>query len=228
MNKSKKIKTLQKRDEKILILINIGWSFEKIGNKFSISKQRVQQIAKNNNLYVHQETKKIKANIVEQIKKEVELGFSFDYIRNKDREVSWGLIVREYFKLEGIYLSVKMREERNRLIVDKYSSGETAREVIESDDLVLNSPIKFSKVRDVYRISSDLGFRKFPKIGIRSKGGSFECDKIMSSIVRMRDDSKMTFKDIANSLNKKGMLTISGLKFSGANVNKKYHKNIKI
>ena len=78
-------------------------------------------------------------------------------------------------------------------------------------------------IKNVYNISTKQGFKKYPKIGDRSKGGTFEDKKILRYIQDKRDNKGWTYKKIADKLNILGYRTLTGKIFDVPNVLYKYN-----
>lgn len=220
-------KYYKERNDKILLMLKqSNSSFVTIGKKYNITPQRVQQIAKDFDIQLHGKNHEEKDSIVRKIKEDMPL-MSYKDIRAKYKEFeghNWKILQKKFKKMYGETIYTLMKKERDALILQKYSSGDKAIEVINSDDLTLKSPLRFTKVRDVYRISIENGYRKYPGIGSRAGGGIFERKKVLDLIVKMREEKKMKFKDITIALNKKGLTTIQGKEFKMENVIVKYHR----
>lgn len=217
------------RNIKILSLINSGNTFLSISKRYNISTQRVQQISKEHGIFIHKKNHKKKEEIVKLIKEDI-LKLTYGEIRKKYdifEKHSWVIINKKFKEIYGENIVDIMRKNRNKIILNKYSSGYTAKETLELEEQCLKSPIRFTKERDVYRVSVNQGYKKYPDVINRAAGGSFEDEKIIKLIVKMHEKDKMSFNKISKSLNEKGFLTVTGAKFSPQNTFKKYNNYIK-
>ena len=215
-----------KRDKKIVSAIIKGkYSVSEIGDKYSLTNQRIQQIAKENGIMVHAKNHKEKDKIVQNMKKDMS-HLTYKQIQKKyrlvDNKYSWEILNKLFAKKYGNNLSKIMREVRNNVIVDKYSSGQIAKKVIAAKNRELKSPVHFKDICNVYRVSSEKGYKKFPQIKNRASGEMYDKISILRKIVHMRENKKMTFSEIAEELNKKNIKTVMGFRFETVNTNRKY------
>jgi hypothetical protein len=226
IDKRKTSKNTIERNNEIIALLKLGnHTFGELSNKYGVSRQRIQQIAiQHGNLSIHAINHNRKEEIVNKIMIDTSI-LRYDEIKKKYSNFegfSWLSLKKKFKEIYGIGLYDKLYQTRNITIVNKYSSGQIAKEVLNGSEQELKSPKQMKSERDVYRISSSFGYKKYPKVYNRAAGGMFEDKKILNLIVKLRDLKKMSFSEIAEELNNKGYKTVSGFTFSTPNVVVKY------
>lgn len=210
----------KERNDKIINLIRQGLTYDEVGEQMGITKQRVCQIAKYNNISRWDESREFKVNLISRIKEDIDNQLPYTDIVEKHNLRIKGYLLRDT-ELSGLYTDMLIK--RNEAIKKKYEVR-TAEEIINDNDYNITNPTKPTSINCVYRIASSLGFKKYPMIGDRSKGNTFEDRTILKYIRDRRDKDGWTFKKIACELNKLNYRTVTGKLFTTSNVNYKYHK----
>jgi hypothetical protein len=192
-----------------------------VGNRFGTSPSYVGRIARSVGITKNiseEEKKKIK-NTIAHINLDFELGMSYEDIKktynfdeNKEKLTYYGL---------G-NLKDKFRTLRNDEISRQYKV-KTAMKVMVDTNVKLDSPDRIKTLSQTYGVACKNGFKKYPKIGDRSKGGTFEDRKILRYIEKLRDKDGLTFQEIADKLTRQGKKTLTGVPFSMANALYKYN-----
>lgn len=205
-----------------------GKKYEDIAFFYGISRERVKQIAHKFGIIRWEESRKRNAKWIEEIqliKSDLKKGMSLKNLREKYKLNS--------FKLYFLYdnglpnLNLFFNRKRNEKILDLYINKKlTAREIVENKE----ENIGLKSKNSVYLIVSDkFGIHKQSKIKNRHIRGTINEDKrVLKKIVSLRDNKKLSFKDIAEILNNKCLTTVSGKIFSEAMVGIKYHQAKKI
>ncbi len=123
--------------------------------------------------------------------------------------------------------SIKLVDDLHVQIIKEYKSGKKAREIIASTNTTINDPLNVKTTSQVYAICVKEGFYKYPNVGRRIDGVTFEKKSILRLIKKLREEKEFTYKQIANQLNEKKYKTISDKTFNEANVRFKYFDSIK-
>lgn len=202
--------------EKILKDIKKGASYKEIGLKYGITKQRIYQIAKMNNVSRWDESRNKAKETYKNVVKELKNNIPAKEIYKKYGRRA-GTI---YKKINNETPYEKQIRVRDNDIISKFNKGLMAKEIIDLDTNELTS------ITSIYRINTKNGNKRYPTIGNRSAGGSFENKKIIKLIVKLRDNGS-SFIEITNKLNDLGYKTITGRKFTTPNVTVKYHQYYK-
>jgi len=192
-----------------------------VGNRFGTSSSYVGRIARSIGITKNiskEEKKKIK-NTIAHINLDFELGMSYEDIKktynfdeNKEKLTYYGL---------G-NLKDKFRTLRNDEISKQYKV-KTAMKVMVDSNIKLDSPDRIKTLSQTYGVACKDGFKKYPKIGNRNKGGTFEDRKTLRYIEKLRDKDGLTFQEIADKLTRQGKKTLTGVPFSMANALYKYN-----
>jgi hypothetical protein len=212
------------RNETILKLVKQDeLTYQEIGDIFGITKQRVKGIVYKSG-YSRWAIRKVKYEVIgKDVKNDLKLGLTYPEIRDKygiktlDRLVYNKLIPRLY---------TKSINKRNDEITKRYKK-QRAIDIVKSKDIDVNNPNGVQQEKSVYSIASNNGYRKYPKIGRRCDGGTFEDKKILRYISKKRDKDKWTFKRISDKLNSLGHKTLTGKEFTIPNVIYKYNAHKK-
>lgn len=207
-------KKLKERNKKIINLIKGGMTFEEIGKQFGLSKQRIQQFAKDLNILRYKDRRSEKLKLIDKLKEDIHKGLTYEQIKKKYNLISLKSVIN--FNLQYEILKV-----RNKIIVEEYKT-KSALEIVNSDYNNLNS------IQSVYKICSGMGFKKFPMVINRVEGVSYTDRKILSYIRDKRVNKKWKYRQIASKLNDLGYMTVQGKKFTTENVHnllKRYEKN---
>jgi hypothetical protein len=207
-----------KRNQEILELLKNDNTYISIARKYNISKQRVTQIA-NDYGYDRMASNKEKIfELIEKIKIDISDGLKYDEIKKKH---SLNDSLRNKISYHGLPLFSQLNNRRKNSIVDEYKQ-KTARKVLESNNQNLHNPFELKNINNVYSISSQMGYKRYPKIGNRNKGGVQENIGILEIIKHKREKENLSFSEIATHLNESGYLTISDKEFKEANTRFKY------
>ena len=210
---SKKINLKKKR---ILRDIEEGkLSYKEIGVIYGLTKQRIQQYAKENNIYRWKESKSAKKKLMEDVRQSVIDGLSYEEIVDKYSYKNHPISYVLDFNLRKIY-----KEKRDKEILNLYKSM-SAKEILNIPVSALDTPYRIKKVGTVYSIVVKQGFRKYSKVGDRYKGGCFEYKKVINIIKKLRGEG-VSYRLISEKLNKKGIKTIQGKEYTTHNVQRIY------
>jgi hypothetical protein len=214
----------EERNEAIKKLLLKNVNLQVIADKFNVTRQRIEQIAKTIGIRRQEENREKRSQLIQQIKVDISSGLSYSEILKKHK--------LDYKSLNSLYrhglpnLFRIFRNKRNEIIIDEYAKGKTAEEILNSKNKFLTGELQVSTVDYIYGIVTKNKFRKYPQIGNRSKGGLFEDARILNYIKTWKEDHKRTFGDIADILNKKGEKTITGKPFTQQLVYNKYNRFI--
>jgi len=212
-------KEKKERNVKIVKDIQGGrLTYSEIGEKYTITRQRVYQFARDNNISRWEESRKTIKNIKEGIKGDIIKGVPYKTICEKYSYKKYGKSAISDMKLFTHFI-----EKRNKEIINLYKEM-SARLTINIPVTILDNPYRINTIGAVYDISSKRGYKKYPMIGDRCKGGVFEPKKVINLIKKLRSKN-YSYRKIALELNKKGWKTPTGKLYSKMNVFYK-HKNI--
>ena len=217
-NKSKKIEMEKAVLEEVKKNNN---TYNEIGLMFGVSKNVIIRIAHNNSVRRYEKDPEKYKKMVKDILTDIENGIPMDELKRKynlnDKRVynnatSYGLppLARTY------------REIRDKEITRQYKT-KIARIVLKSDAPEMDSPERLQNVAGIYRSSSRNGFKKYPKIGDRHKGGLFVEPEVIK-IIKREKKKKKTNVQIAELLNKKGFISPMGNPYNQYMVNFKWAK----
>tara|TARA_R110000803_G_scaffold114067_1_gene182527 strand:+ start:72 stop:1073 length:1002 start_codon:yes stop_codon:yes gene_type:complete len=212
-------KKLIEREQEIISLNEKGVPNTKIADKYNISKQRVYQILKNNDISRNKQIKENYEEIRNQIKSDLNNGLTLGQLIKK-----WGNYKKIRYYFPEIYkLTKQLREHRNKEIGKLYLNGNTAKEITNktTPDTLLQ-PKQINGESHIYRINTKQGIKKYPNVGMKCYGGIFEDRKILQYIQNKRDKHNWSFSLITEKLNKLGYVTITGKEFKTPNVYEKY------
>jgi transposase-like protein len=226
-DKRKRSKALNERNQGIIELLTNGkYTYREIARKYNVTPQRIQQIAlEHGNIKLHALNHKKKEYIVKQMMTDTST-LSYGEIKSKYKKLEgfkWNILKDKFKEVYGLSIYDMLYSSRNNTILKKYSSGQIAKEVLKGKEHELKSPKHLKQERDVYRVSSKLGYRRHQGIYNRAAGGIFESKRVLNLIVKWHDTKGMSFKAITDKLNSKGYKTVTGLDFKVANVWTKYH-----
>lgn len=212
----------QKREKEILQMLKSGIKQPAIAKKFGVSKTRINQIALRNGYRAWNIARKNKTMMNKEMSKALRNNQSIDEVlknskHNKKTLYSW-------FSQSNSKTFVKMvREKRNEKITKLYKSGKTAKEIVQLvEPKSLLNPVKINKLGTVYQVSSKNGFKKYPMIKNRSIGGCNDSKMVLNFIKHSYEVKEWSFNKIAKELNKKGLRTVTGKKFTEPNTRVKY------
>lgn len=199
--------------EKILKDIKKGTSYKEIGLKYGITKQRIYQIAKMNNVSRWDESRNKAKETYKNVVKELKNNIPAKEIYKKYGRRS-ATIYKEINNETPYEKQIRVRDND---IISKFNKGLMAKEIIDLDTNELTS------ITSIYRINTKNGNKRYPTIGNRSAGGFFESKKVIKLIVKLKNEG-VSFVEITNKLNSLNYKTITGRKFTTPNVIAKYHK----
>lgn len=212
-------KEKKERNVKIVKDIQEGrLTYKEIGKKYNLTKQRVYQFAQDNNISRWEKSREDIKKTKEEIQNDIINGLTYKEICDKYSYVKTSLSTLVGINLQSLFL-----EKRNKEIINLYKEM-TAKDTIIIPVNVLDDPYRITKINTVYGISSKRGYKKYPMIGDRCKGGVFEPKKVINLIKKLRSKN-YSYRKIALELNKKGWKTPTGKLYSTMNVFNK-HKGI--
>jgi predicted transcriptional regulator len=210
---SKKINLRKKR---ILKDIEEGkLSYKEIGGIYGLTKQRIQQYAKENNIYRWKESKSTKKQLMEDVKQSIIEGLSYQEIVNKHSYKKRPITYVLDFNLRELY-----KQKRDKEILNLYKTM-SAKEILNIPVSALDTPYRVKRINTVYSIVGKQGYRKYSKVGHRYKGGCFEYKKVINIIKKLRGEG-VSYRLISERLNKKGIKTIQGKEYTTHNVQRIY------
>lgn len=207
------------RNEELKELLDIGMTYEEAAEKMGITKQRVYQIAKKNGIRRWEETRQEHETWINVIKADIEVGLTYYELIDKHSITPKEMARLRYYGLGNIFTD--FLKERNQKVVKEYKNR-IAKDIVAKHSPSLDNPLPISNINQVYRISSNLGYRKYPNIGNRSAGGVFEDQDVIMIIKVKREVDELSFQKIADLLNEKGYTTPMGKPYQSANVRAKY------
>lgn len=211
---------IEKRNVKIKKMLDSGKSLREIAKKFDVSHERVRQIAKEKFGIKRQEDNEASyKELAENIHKDVEAGFNYDELNEKYKIESMHSYFIKRYKIPTFNFFKKKRDE---IIVEEFKKGKTASEIVNSDNKYLTGSLHINSLNLIYRLAANNNLYKFPQIKNRRNGGCFEDAEVLDFIKKSKDEDGFTFNEITKALNRKGKKTLTGKKFSLANVRAKY------
>jgi transposase len=173
-----------KREKQIIRLLSSNKGYAEVAKKFGVSRQRIYQIADRNNIIgIRVKKKESRQILVENLKKELENGLSI-----REMSIKYNLSVEQIknqFKIEtSLSLFSLMVKTRNEKINNDFISGSTAKKIVNDTDKFLSNPVKVTTLDYVYMLNTKKGIKRYPKIGRRCDGGTFEDPKIINFIAK--------------------------------------------
>ena len=212
---------IEKRNAEIIKLIEDGLTYSEIGKKYGLTKQGISNIAikygikggyKKHTNYYPKLVKKILGDIDGGVLTYQELKEKYDLNETTMSRLRYHGITNLYSQFMDV---------RNSEILNEYKN-KTAKNVTKVINSKLDDPNRITTENGVYRVTNKVGYKKYPKIGNRNAGGSFEDRKILKYIADKRDNHSWTFQKISDKLNKLGYKSISGVEFNMMLVRYKY------
>jgi len=209
------------REKEIINLIDNNWTLTTIATKFNITKQRVYQIAKKNNISIWNKIRTNKKTMHQNILNDI------------NNDIQYKDIIKKYnlpqSKLSDLFKSIQneslttfIMNKRNNEITSQFIKGNTAKRITNKTEPILISPTHLTSVDSIYRINTKNNIRRYPQIINRHKGGLFESKEVIKLIKNKKDKKNWTFKQIAEELNKLGYKTITGKEYTQPNTYQKY------
>lgn len=221
------LRAKKERNELIYKLLLSGEKYQDIADKMNVSKARIEQVAKKYNYKRWDESKKKYELLTEQITNDFNAGATYETLEKKYNLNNKTFYSRlQYHGLPGDLLR-QCKIKRNEKIAAEYKSGKKAIDIINSKNKNVIQPNRISSLSSIYNICSKNGVYKYPKVGRRIDGGSFEDFEVLRLVKHLKEDKKFTFEAIAKHLNSKKFKTVCGKKFNMANARFKYFDALK-
>lgn len=209
----KENKKFAKRRKEIVKLIKQGIVYPKIAKKYNITKQRVHQIAKFENISPvtirHEKYKKI----IKKIDIKIKNGKQFNDVC-KNYNIS---TLRNHGLKNIRILQRSFRKTRNKKISHLYKNGLSAKDILKKHFNEINN------IQTIYNINNKLKSQRAP-IAKRKKYYKNENKKILKLIKTLKN-KRYTFQEIADILNGLRLTTICGKSFSSQLVCYNHKKN---
>ena len=215
-----------KTTEILELLKTTDLTFQAIADKYGVTKSRVGQISQRYGKFNRSKTnRKYWTSVLQKVLDELTPEMDIKAIASAHNlsVVEFNNRIRYYL---GENLITILMEQRNEAISRHYIDGLTAKGITLKNETPFLQPNQITSQNSVYMINTKNGVRRYPKIGDRSKGGTFEDPEVMKFINRYKNKG-YTFKEITDKLNACGYKTVSGLPFKWPNVSVKYNKFIK-
>jgi DNA-binding CsgD family transcriptional regulator len=221
ISKPKSIWEKPKRNKQIIDLINQNYTYQQIADKFNITKQRVYQIAKANDISIWSNIRTKHNQIYNDIITDINNNTQYNDIKKKHNleRNNLNYIFKKYNN-KTPYTIIK--DKRNTEISNRFISGNTAKTITNTTDNIITSPNKLISINSIYNINTKNNVKRFPLIYNRSKGGIFERKEIRLFIKKKRDKDNWSFRKIAEELNKLNHKTITGKEYTTANTYRLY------
>ena len=224
-NEERKNRKLKLEEDVKNLLETRKYKYVEIGAKLGISKNKVKRISEKLGIDLLKEKRDKYGMMIEDIYRDYYSGMPYEQIHTKYN--LGDTIITGRLRAHGLGpLYRKSKKHRDSKILNEYKSGKKAIEIVNSRNPDIINPKRLTGLSSIYNTCSSLGYKKYPNIGRRIDGGTFESDKNLKFIKNCREKKKMTFEEIAKLLRKKGAKTVSGKEFSMANVIYKYGKAI--
>ena len=215
------------RREEIMKMIHQGFTYKSIANKYDVSKQRINQIAKENNIYRHIIKRKKHKRLINRIHKYLENNPSKNnsYAYYYDITKKFNLTTEDLNKLKRYGLKFSfyniLKDRNNNIIDDYFNKGLNAKNIINKN----YGPLT---VNGIYQIC----YNKIKTRKIRTKENLknkyFEKEGIFNLVFNLRYNKKMTFQEITDYMNEQQYKTIYGKNFTRGNVFYKFNKAKKV
>ena len=209
-------KSLIGQENEIVNMINSVVPIKEIAKNFNLTRQRIQQIAKKNNI----DPTKLKRNkckiIAQEINNQIKHGTCYvDVYKNYDKPTLSKL------KRHGLELLYKSRLKRDRKIALLYKKGLTAKEILSIGMCGISS------VDTIYAILKKQNAARNPHVIRGEKGlGIINEDKKILNIIKKLKGEGLSFQKISDYLNEKNYKTITGKKFSDGLTYAKYKQSL--
>lgn len=209
------------REKEIINLIDNNWTLTSIATKFNITKQRVYQIAKKNNISIWNKIRTNKKTMHQNILNDINNDIQYKDIIKK-YNLPQSKLSDSFKSIQNESLNTFIMNKRNNEITSQFIKGTTAKIITNKTEPILISPTHLTSVDSIYRINTKNNIRRYPQIINRHKGGLFESKDVIKLIKNKRDKKNWTFKQIAEELNKLGYKTITGKEYTQPNTYRKY------
>lgn len=136
---------------------------------------------------------------------------------SKQLKVSVTCLARYYQDETGTSYHDDAVARRNKLIVEKYVGGKSAKKIVEKVSRILDTPKRITTTNMIYKIVANHNAKRYPNIGDKSKGGTFLDKKVLKIITKQYMNQKSP-TEIAEYLNENGFKTPTEKSFTAANV----------
>ena len=209
------------REKEIINLIDDNWTLMSIATKFNITKQRVYQIVKKNNISIWGKIRTNKKTIHQNILNDINNNIQYKDIIKK-YNLPQSKLSYSFKSIQNEPLNTFIMNKRNNEIIAQFIKGNTAKMITNKIEPILISPTHLTSVDSIYKINTKNNVRRYPQIINRHKGGLFESKDVIKLIKNKRDKKNWTFKQIAEELNKLGYKTITGKEYTYNNTYQKY------
>lgn len=187
-----------------------------IGLQYGVTRERIRQIG---NMYNAKKTDVNKARI-EKIVAAMKVGLSENKSiqqLSKELKVTVNSLSSYYQDETGRSFHQDACARRDKAIIEKYTSGKSAKKIVEKVSRVLDTPKRITSVNRIYQIITENNAKRYPKIGDCSRGGSFLDKKILKIIAKQYMNQKSPL-EIAVYLNENGFRTTKDMSFTPKNV----------
>ena len=211
----------ERNKELIEAINNSGLTYREIGEKYNVSKARVQELAKKNGISRWKVSRERNKQLAVSIERDFKAGLTYEEMKEK---YDLGKIDFKSLKIEP--LATRYRKERDSKIVAEYKK-KTAKSVLKSNDPAMDNPDRLTAINSVYGVTRKMGFKKYPNVGNRNAGGVFETPKTIKLIKKLREKNELSFNEIAAVLNSKGLKSPMGKEYTGHNLRFKYKAIVK-
>ncbi len=210
------------RNKELIEAINTsGLTYREIGEKYNVSKARVQELAKKNGISRWKVSRERNKQLAVSIERDYKAGLTYEQMKEK-----YDLGKVDFKSLNIEPLATRFRKDRDAKIVAEYKT-KTAKSVLKSNDPAMDNPDRLTAINSVYGVTSRNGFKKYPNVGNRNAGGVFENPKTIKLIKKLREKGELSFNEIATVLNSKGLKSPMGKEYTGHNLRFKYKAIVK-
>lgn len=208
----------KEREQDIVNMLKEDKTFREIAEKYNLTKQRINQIAKRNGIYKQKMTKKLNKAIHEEVLASIKNCTPLEDIMNKHNISLTELEYRFNLTNTPKTLNRLQRDRRDKIIIQKFKDGMPVSQIIKLiKPLEILQPKKINTVHGVYAILSKYKVKRYPKIGNRHAGGTNLTKEIIKLIKNKRNEG-LSYEGIANYLNEQNIRTVSDKLFTGKNL----------
>ena len=169
----KKMQKLKLAENIKELLLTKEYNYIGVAKKLKTTIHKVTKVANDNKIDLIGEKKKIYEEIVNNLYKDYYSGMPYELIHEKynlsDKE---NTIKLRSHGMGALYRLFK--NYRNNKILNEYKSGKKAIQIINSNNPVIKNPKRLNTLSSIYHTCSSLGYKKYPNIGRRIDGGTFE------------------------------------------------------
>jgi hypothetical protein len=205
------------REKEILKLLSEGNTYKEVGEKYNVSKQRINQIAKKNNIKRWEDTQKLTERIHRQTLNALEKCTSIKRIATINK-IDINELEYRFNQISKITLNRLLMRRRDNLIIDEFKKGKPASQIIKLiKPLEILQPRKINTVHGLYGVLKRYGVKRYPQIKSRRHGGTNLTKNTIEIIKNKRRDG-LSFQKISDHLNEKGIKTITEKRFHPQNL----------